>query len=31
MFGTYKSSDVTILLKDITDLVEPLGTREGEG
>ena len=30
MFGTYKSSDVTILLKDITGLVEPLGTRERE-
>ena len=24
MFGTYKPEDVTILLKDITGLVEPL-------
>lgn len=30
MFGTYKETDVTILLKDITGLVEPLGTRERE-
>ena len=30
MFGTYKPEDVTILLKDITGLVEPLGTRERE-
>lgn len=30
MFGTYKSEDVTILLKDITGLVEPMGTRERE-
>lgn len=30
MFGTYKSGDVKILLKDITGLVEPLGTRERE-
>lgn len=30
MFGTYHSDDVTILLKDITGLVEPLGTRERE-
>ena len=30
MFGTYKRDDVTILLKDITGLVEPLGTRERE-
>lgn len=30
MFGTYKSGDVKILLKDITGMVEPLGTRERE-
>ena len=30
MFGTYKPEDVTILLKDITGLVEPLGTQERE-
>lgn len=30
MFGTYRAEDVTILLKDITGLVEPLGTRERE-
>ena len=30
MFGTYKPQDVTILLKDISGLVEPLGTRERE-
>ena len=30
MFGTYKPQDVTILLKDITGLVQPLGTRERE-
>lgn len=30
MFGTYRSSDVTILLKDITGMMEPLGTRERE-
>lgn len=30
MFGTYKESDVKILLKDITGMVEPLGTRERE-
>lgn len=30
MFGTYKPDDVTILLKDISGLVEPLGTRERE-
>lgn len=30
MFGTYKSQDVTILLKDITGLVRPLPTRERE-
>lgn len=30
MFGTYKLEDVTILLKDITGLVKPLGTRERE-
>ena len=30
MFSTYKPEDVTILLKDITGLVEPLGTKERE-
>lgn len=30
MFGTYKDCDVKILLKDITGLVEPLGTKERE-
>ncbi|MBQ6005686.1 MAG: cysteine protease StiP family protein [Selenomonadaceae bacterium] len=30
MFGTYKPQDVTILLKDISGLVEPLPTRERE-
>lgn len=30
MFGTYKPSDVTILLKDITGLVQPMGTQERE-
>ena len=30
MFGTYKSEDVTILLKDISGLVKPLGTAERE-
>ncbi len=30
MFGTYKREDVTILLKDITGMVEPLGTQERE-
>lgn len=30
MFGTYRSGDVTLLLKDISGLVEPLGTRERE-
>lgn len=30
MFGTYKPQDVTILLKDITGLVEPLPTGERE-
>lgn len=30
MFGTYRQGDVTILLKDITGLVEPMGTRERE-
>ena len=30
MFGTYKEKDVTLLLKDITGLVEPLGTAERE-
>ncbi|MCR5833836.1 MAG: cysteine protease StiP family protein [Selenomonadaceae bacterium] len=30
MFGTYKPQDVTILLKDISGLVKPLGTRERE-
>lgn len=30
MFGTYKENDVTILLKDITGLVEPQSTEERE-
>ena len=30
MFGTYKPEDVTILLKDITGLVEPMNTWERE-
>ncbi len=30
MFGTYKPDDVTILLKDITGLVQPLATAERE-
>lgn len=30
MFGTYRSCDVTILLKDITGLVEPMDTSERE-
>ena len=30
MFGTYKCSDVTILLKDISGLVEPQSTEERE-
>ena len=30
MFSTYKEKDVTILLKDITGLVEPLDTKERE-
>lgn len=30
MFGTYKSCDVKILLKDISGMVEPLGTKERE-
>ena len=30
MFSTYRPEDVTILLKDITGLVEPLGTAERE-
>ncbi len=30
MFGTYAQEDVTVLLKDITGLVEPLGTAERE-
>lgn len=30
MFGTYRAEDVTILLKDITGLVQPLGTEERE-
>ena len=30
MFGTYKPQDVTILLKDISGLVEPLPTSERE-
>lgn len=29
-FSTYKKEDVTILLKDITGLVEPMGTQERE-
>lgn len=29
-FGTYKGDDVTILLKDVTDLVKPVGTEEKE-
>ena len=30
MFSTYRPEDVTILLKDITGMVEPLGTEERE-
>ena len=30
MFSTYKDDDVTILLKDISGQVKPLGTRERE-
>lgn len=30
MFGTYRAQDVTILLKDISGLVEPLPTKERE-
>lgn len=30
MFSTYREEDVTILLKDISGLVKPLGTRERE-
>lgn len=30
MRSTYRSEDVTVLLKDITGLVEPLGTKERE-
>ena len=30
MFSSYKPQDVTILLKDITDMVTPLATRERE-
>lgn len=30
MFSTYRPEDVTILLKDITGLVSPLGTKERE-
>ena len=30
MFSTYKSEDVTILLKDISGLVQPLPTAERE-
>jgi len=30
LFSSYRPEDVTILLKDITGLVEPLGTRERE-
>ena len=30
MIGTYKAEDVTLLLKDITGMVEPLGTAERE-
>lgn len=30
MFGTYNPDDVTILLKDITGLVQPLATKERE-
>lgn len=30
MFSTYRDDDVTILLKDITGMVEPMGTKERE-
>ena len=30
MFGTYKENDVTILLKDISGIITPLGTEERE-
>ena len=30
MFGTYDPADVTILLKNITGLVQPQGTKERE-
>ncbi|MBQ3009873.1 MAG: cysteine protease StiP family protein [Oscillospiraceae bacterium] len=30
MFGTYKTEDVTLLLKNITGLVEPMSTQERE-
>ena len=30
MFSTYRTEDVTILLKDITGMVEPMGTRQRE-
>ncbi len=30
MFSTYHAEDVTILLKDITGMVEPMGTRQRE-
>lgn len=30
MFSSYKSDDVIILLKDITGMVTPLGTKERE-
>ena len=30
MFSTYQSQDVTILLKDITGLVTPLGGQDPE-
>lgn len=30
MFGTYKENDVTILLKDISGIIAPLGTEERE-
>ena len=30
MFGSYRPEDVTILLKDITGLVEPMSAQERE-
>ena len=30
MFGSYRRDDVTLLLKDITGQIEPLGTQERE-